>query len=385
MENSDLEDLISSLSRSELEELQTKINQKLNPQIPSSISQLIDDQRFSAGAQCPHCHNTHIRRNGTFRGKQRYLCVGCGKSFGSTTGSILSGTSKDISVWIKYCECMTNKLSLRKSAKICAIDLQTAFFWRHKILQALAADNQKQLSGIVESDETYFPDNFKGNCNARENLKKPGEEHRGKESNDDDNEPPKTPAYLNHRESGHKHSRGKATSTRGLSRQKVCVPCAIDRRSKVHGMAAGRGKVSTDFLHKVYDNHISEGSVLITDKDSSDRKFAQENHLEIIQLKSKTESRKGLYNLQHANNLHGQLKNFVGNFKNVSTKHLNNYVVWLGWNVENRGMTICATAESILRSAGAAFYHTKGVDICLKPALPFETRLGCDLQHMLPT
>ena len=45
--------------------------------------------------------------------------------------------------------------------------------------------------------------------------------------------------------------------------------------------------------------------------------------------------------------LHGQLKNFVGNFKNVSTKHLNNYVVWLGWNVENRGMTVRATAESI--------------------------------------
>jgi len=53
--------------------------------------------------------------------------------------------------------------------------------------------------------------------------------------------------------------------------------------------------------------------------------------------------------------------------------------------VENRGMTVRATAESILRSAGAAFYHTKGVDIRLKLALPFETGLGCDLQHMLPT
>ena len=154
---------------------------------------------------------------------------------------------------------------------------------------------------------------------------------------------------------------------------------------KVHGKAAGRGKVSADFLHRAYDDHISEGALLVTDKDSSDRKFARENHLEIIQLKNKTESRKGLYNLQRANNLHGQLKSFVGNFKNVSTKHLNNYVVWLGWNVENKGMTVRATAESILRSAGAAFYHTKGEDIRFKPALPFETGLGSNLQHMLPT
>jgi transposase-like protein len=382
MKKKDLANLISSLSRLELEELRTMIDQKLNPHIPYSISQLIDEQRFSAGAQCPHCHKTHIRRNGTRNGKQRYICVDCGKTFGSTTGSILSGTKKDISVWVKYCECMANKLSLRKSAEICDIDLQTAFFWRHKILQALNADDQKQLSGIVESDETYFPDNFKGNCNAAANLKKPKQEHRGA---DDDNDTPKSPAYKKHRESGHKHSRGKATSTRGLSRQKVCVPCAIDRTGKVHGMAAGRGKVSADFLHMAYDDHIIEGAVLVTDKDFSDRKFARENHLEIIQLKNKTESRKGLYNLQRANNLHGQLKNLVGNFKNVSTKHLNNYVVWLGWNVENKGMTVRATAESILRSAGAAFYRTRCADIRFKPALPFETGLGSNFQHTFPT
>jgi len=50
---------------------------------------------------------------------------------------------------------------------------------------------------------------------------------------------------------------------------------------------------------------------------------------------------------------------------------LNNYVVWSGWNVENKGMTVGATAERILRRAGAAFYRTRCVDIRIKPALPF--------------
>jgi transposase-like protein len=356
---------LSSLTQSDLAELRTAIDHRLNSHLPASLCELVDEQRFSEGMGCPRCQGTHIHRNGKRREKQRYTCIDCGKTFGSTTGSMLSGTSKDISVWMEYCECMANKFSLRKSAEICGIDLQTAFFWRHKILQALAAEEPKQLSGIVESDETYFPDNFKGNSNAARNLMKPKEQ--GAAENDD----PKPPAYKEHRESGHKHSRGKATSTRGLSRQKICVPCAIDRTGKVYGVAAGRGKVSADFLHAAYDGHIKEGAVLVTDKDSSDRKFARKNHLDIIQLESKTESRKGLYNLQRANNLHGQLKQFVANFKNVSTKHLNNYVVWLGWNVENKGMTVGATAEHILRRSGAAFYRTRCVDIRIKPALPF--------------
>jgi transposase-like protein len=31
--------------------------------------------------QCPECESTHTRKNGHRRGKQNYICVGCGRQF----------------------------------------------------------------------------------------------------------------------------------------------------------------------------------------------------------------------------------------------------------------------------------------------------------------
>jgi DNA-directed RNA polymerase subunit RPC12/RpoP len=38
--------------------------------------------------RCPHCSGVHVRRNGFVRGRQRYLCGDCGRTFGATTGSV---------------------------------------------------------------------------------------------------------------------------------------------------------------------------------------------------------------------------------------------------------------------------------------------------------
>ena len=31
--------------------------------------------------QCPECQSTHINKNGQKKGKQNYICVGCGRPF----------------------------------------------------------------------------------------------------------------------------------------------------------------------------------------------------------------------------------------------------------------------------------------------------------------
>ena len=166
MRGNDLALYLENLSVLELENLQFLIDQKLNLKYSSNYSQSLDNPRLNAGLECPHCHSKHVSRNGKHNNKQRYLCVNCEKTFGLTTNSILAWTKKNPSVWFKYSKCMINGFSLRKSARECDINLQTAFNWRHKILQALDAREEMPLSGIIESDETYFPDNFKGNCNA---------------------------------------------------------------------------------------------------------------------------------------------------------------------------------------------------------------------------
>ena len=31
--------------------------------------------------QCPECQSTHVNKNGQKKGKQNYICVGCGREF----------------------------------------------------------------------------------------------------------------------------------------------------------------------------------------------------------------------------------------------------------------------------------------------------------------
>ena len=50
--------------------------------------------------QCPECQSTHVNKNGQKKGKQNYICVGCGRQF-------IEGYQphKDYSEDVK-CECL---------------------------------------------------------------------------------------------------------------------------------------------------------------------------------------------------------------------------------------------------------------------------------------
>ena len=120
------------------------------------------------------CRNGH-RKDGT----QRYVCKDCGKSFVIATNSIVSGTRKDLSVWEQYIDCMMNGLSIRKTAVACGIHRNTAFLWRHKILDALQnmADDVT-LDGIIEADETFFAISYKGNHSKSKTIAMPRKAHK---------------------------------------------------------------------------------------------------------------------------------------------------------------------------------------------------------------
>lgn len=56
---------------------------------------------------------------------------------------------------------MMNGLSIRKTATACGIHRNTAFLWRHKILNALNAlqniADDVSVDGIFQADETLLP------------------------------------------------------------------------------------------------------------------------------------------------------------------------------------------------------------------------------------
>ena len=112
-----------------------------------------------------------------------------------------------------------------------------------------------------------------------------------------------------------------------MSREKVCVPCAVNRSGLSIAKISNLGRVSTQDIHNVYDGRINKDSTIVTDKARAYIGFAETNELNLIQLKNGV-AKKGIYNIQHINNYHSRLKKFMNNFNGVSTKYLNNYLIW---------------------------------------------------------
>ena len=308
-----------------------------------SFNDLIGKNRFKNGIVCPHCGSHSVVRNGKRNGLQNYKCKGCGKYFSNTTNTIALKSKHGFDTWKQYIECMMMGLSIRKSAAKCGIANATAFYWRHKILGALQniTKIKQKLSGIVEADETFFPMSYKGN-HRRDGFVIPRQSKK----------------------------RGTSAKKRGLSNEQVCVPCAVDRNNGIVAMIAGTGKTSTNKVKAVLDNRIAETSVLVTDKESSYLRFARENGIELIQIKAKKNTYKGIYHIQHVNAFHSHLKAFMRPFQGVSTKHLNNYLVWYAWMQMNRELSEESLERNILNSSMSHNFRLLTSEISQKPVLP---------------
>lgn len=248
--------------------------------------------------ECPHCKSTNFKKNGTTHGKQRYLCNDCKKTFAITSNTILFSTKKDLSLWEKYIHCMIEKYSIRKTAKICGINPTTAFNWRHKILDALQKmQDEVKLDGVVEADETFLPLSFKGH---HKNFK--------------------LPRLAKHR--------GTANTKRGLSKELVCIPCVVNLDGKSIAKISNLGKPNIVSLSKVIQGRIERESIFVTDSFRGYLKLSNDMNLNHI-LIPRNKHINGSFNIQVVNSYHGRLKAMLTyNFKGVSTKYLNNYLVY---------------------------------------------------------
>src|SRR3954469_3016457 len=76
--------------------------------------------------------------------------------------------------WPAQAEAMIDGVSIAKAAERCDVDYTTAFRWRHRFLLSLAADKPEVLSGIVEGDETFILESFKGQRSGMPKARKRG-------------------------------------------------------------------------------------------------------------------------------------------------------------------------------------------------------------------
>lgn len=178
----------------------------------SKLSSLeeIRSARFHEGLNCPHCGvKGNSKKNGTYRGRQRYLCKSCKQTYNDLTNTPIHRT-KYPEKWASYLRAMEQGLSLRKCAKLVGISLQTAFEWRLKILHALTQIKNQKLEGILEADETYVLYSEKGKRELPRKARK----------------------------------RGGVAKKRGISDEQVCILVARDRTKHTMAEVATFGRMS---------------------------------------------------------------------------------------------------------------------------------------------
>lgn len=308
-----IHEIISKLSNEEKSQLISLLQSQI-----SSEEESLTELRFSNGLFCPRCGcMENITKFGFKNNHQRFRCKNCGRVFNEITNSALMGTKKDISIWKKYLECMFNNFSIRKSAQICNINQTTAFVWRHKILDALSIKIEKEvkLGGIIEVDETFFNISYKGS------RKLPREAHH----------------------------RGTRASKRGISNEQICVPCAVDRNKNSYGKISNFGRITTQSLKKMFNGKIEKNSIICTDSNSAYRKFSEDNAFEHIEIES-GKHKCGIYHINHINSYHSKLKSFLRRFNGVSSKYLNNYIVWSGNMIGGIGELVQVICEMRYRT-----------------------------------
>lgn len=233
------------------------------------------EKKFSHGFHCRHCGSTSVVRHGKRDGRQRYKCKDCHKLSSDLTNSPMY-RSKKADKWIPFIECMLKGLSLRETAIKIGITHVTAFYWRHKVLSALAKENIGVFKGLVEVDETYFLESHKG---------------------------------------------------------RRFIP---NRKPRKRG---GSGRILMEQIDTTLTSHFKSDTVLISDAHNSYKSYTSSNNLEhiIINGSKKEYVKKGIYHLNNINNYHSRLKKWISRFNGVSTKYLQLYLVWFQF-LDNRRM-----------------------------------------------
>lgn len=308
----------------------------------TTLPEILEEVHSSGSGECSYCHSPRIVRNGHRKdGTQRFLCKECSRSFTLKTDSFISGSHKHFGIWLKYLSCMAEKKTLKRSAESCGISVGTAFVWRHKILAALKPSADRVcLEGTVEADETYFNVSYKGNHKRSRGFVMPRRPHR----------------------------RGGSVHNKGLSFEKVCVACAVNKAGTAVSKAVKTGKVSTACLEDAFHGRILAGSILCTDHEKAYIGYAVCNGL-ILKQTDTDRSTKGRYGIQRINAYHNRLKHFTDRFHGISTKYLDHYLTW-----HDRMLSSGTTVEDQIRSVMDLCFsygkHIRAGDISGLPPVP---------------
>ena len=251
-------------------------------------------QARQARLGCPHCGGDAIGRWGRANGKPRYRCATCARTFNPVTGTPLARLRYP-ERWPDQAQALIAGETIAKAARRCGVDYTTAFRWRHRFLAALNHDKPTQLSGIVEADETFILESFKGKRSGMTRAPR---------------------------------QRGGKSAKRGLSKEQIPVIVARDRSgATLDGVLA---RLDAKSIALALGGALNGPAELCCDGGTAIRAFARRAGLvtHILPAPGAPSPDAPHLHINNVNAYHGRLKEWMRRFHGVATANLPSYLSW---------------------------------------------------------
>lgn len=114
------------------------------------------EKKFRDNPICPQCESEKIIKHGFFKGKQRYKCKCCGKTFNIFTNTILSW-SHFKEKWDDFLFQMKSQATLRDAEDKIGVSYGALFYWRHKLMNLLKSEEEELMKGNIEIMSISIP------------------------------------------------------------------------------------------------------------------------------------------------------------------------------------------------------------------------------------
>ena len=243
---------------------------------------------------CPHCAGREIVGWGRSHGLLRFRCKSCGRTFNALTKTPMAHLRKK-EKWLDHARAMIEGKSLSKTAELCGVHPTTAFRWRHRFLRSPAADKPRSLRGIVEADETFVLESFKG---RRSDLPRKA------------------------------RKRGGTARHPGLHQDNIPVLVARDRRGATFD--AVLPQVDSVSVASALAGVVTSGNHLVSDGGRAIAAFARKAGIPFHAVPSpgKPAPEAPHLHINNVNAYHSRFKQWLSRFNGVATKNLPNYLGW---------------------------------------------------------
>ncbi|MCC6076719.1 IS1595 family transposase [Pseudomonas sp. GCM10022188] len=271
-----------------------QLNQAQREQLQAQLSSHPDvlSEALAAPERCPHCQAKALRPWGTSHGLARYRCRGCGRTCNALTGTPMARL-RHRECWGRYAQALVQSLTVRDAAAFCGVHKNTAFRWRHRFLRLIAEHRAQHESGIVEADETFFLESFKGQRQLPRLARK----------------------------------RGGTAQRKGFTAEQIPVLVVRDRSGRHADFHLE--KLNAVHVGAVLRPLLDPDAVLCTDSAAvyhSVTKAAGITHRRLnLRQKRRTD---GAFHIQNVNAYDSRLKAWMIPFHGVATKYLANYLGW---------------------------------------------------------